>query len=153
MSDPELWINLLKNCNQDGSLHMSKLMADFCKGHENLDANFFHHITDKQILPDIYFTAATIFTSLENSILIDDCAKNIDKLSNLQERCLDSLAKFWTDFKADQEDFLSLLKEQIPLLLSGLLAKVLTIAQLENASMKNDVSNLQLSKSRLWQLQ
>ena len=74
---------------------MSRLIASFCALHQtDMEAETFSQITDSNMLPMICKTVGFAFLDLERVIVGDK--QESDKLSSLQERCVECLHENWS---------------------------------------------------------
>ncbi|CAB9529651.1 nervous system development [Seminavis robusta] len=123
-SSPDLWVNALEHIskNESTSRHISKLVAKFAQNNPDaLDLETFQSLTSLEITPQIEWNAALTLCVLE-----DKAAKESTKeLSQLQERCSDSLAQNWESFLLTDDATTKLLRERKPDFLVDLLLKSL----------------------------
>ncbi|GKY97311.1 hypothetical protein MPSEU_000689500 [Mayamaea pseudoterrestris] len=133
MANPEFWLQVLQITltESDGifmsnavSLHASTLTARICSRSRDMDEQLFLQITDAKYLPRLDPQAARTLLELEEIIVK---SKKPDKLTSLQDRCMDALTDAWQAGTWTSEAFL---KTRSPLLLRELLTRSLAKARL-----------------------
>jgi len=72
---------------------LSFILSGFMSDHPQLDAETFRTMTDKEVLPVVGWKASILFLQLEKRLLFQDDESIPTKLTCLQERCVDALAK------------------------------------------------------------
>jgi hypothetical protein len=96
--DAKFWLDLLQQTtitNGFGphtfSRHVSTLIAEFCRQNK-VDATTFKELTDGKYLPTIHPDAALPLLETEREIAF---IPDTSRLSTLQERCVDAIARDW----------------------------------------------------------
>mmetsp|Transcript_9006 Transcript_9006/g.14013 ORF Transcript_9006/g.14013 Transcript_9006/m.14013 type:complete len:481 (-) Transcript_9006:149-1591(-) len=156
-SEPSFWLRVLAKYNKDWpdyqSLHVSKLMSHFCESYKEMDAATFNQIVDPDHLPCIATEVAFSFLQLEAKFFPHSPQTEVvTELSDLQLRCVESLAFSWPCIDvSDGGDTKVLLKTLSPLFLSELLTRSLARAQMTNTLLQNQVQTLTCAKEMLEQ--
>lgn len=144
VSDPQLWIEVIESKGSvspcasvhDRSHHLSRLMAEYCARKE-LDTETFQRLTCQKELPHLHFDAASKLSDLEDKIfdVKDDDVEEV--LTNLQERCVESMVPKWASLT--EESMTEFLKRKTPLFLATILVKSLDEAKTEIEKAKDDI--------------
>ena len=130
--DPNFWLRIFKNnetnMSEEFSCHLSILVAEFAQNNiDSLDEEMFSKLTDHNRLPIVDVEAALPLIDAERQIVL---APDIEKLSNLQERCIEALAKKWSLIDTQcQARAMQLFKKQTPFVLSEILGATLSAAR------------------------
>lgn len=106
--DPQLWFFLLKHFNGTCSIPMSAFVTEYCERHP-VDASTFIQMTNKLILPEIFFDVAQQLVELEKKIL----GSHVE-LTCLQLRCITAMAKEWKQIDVSSDSFSTFLSNQSP---------------------------------------
>ena len=149
ISDSNLWIRILDEAdNHDATrLHLSSLIAAHC-GNIEVDEETFQKLTREGILPRIAFAAAPKLSDLEDKVTTpDDRCKGTHRegegdLSNLQKRCVKSMAEKWEALDTSDQDTMEFLQRKKPSFLAELLAESL----LKSKTAKHDLEQSLSSK-------
>ncbi|CAB9529653.1 nervous system development [Seminavis robusta] len=140
ISSPDLWINALEHSPQSPEtiMHISKLMAKFAQHNPGaLDLETFQALSCLEITPQIDAHAALTLCALDDKAAKDSA----EELSQLQERCSDSLAQNWESLVSPDDAMALLLKDRKAAFLVDLLLKSLRDALSKLSSTKLELEN------------
>lgn len=138
--DPEFWLDLLQQTTITSNLsrHVSTLIAKFCQQNE-VDAATFKKLTDDKYLPEIDADAALPLMDAESEIAF---IPNASRLSILQKRCVDAIARDWKSLNLQQASTAALLRKQSPLVIGEILTRSLSAAKTAMENLEKDSQEL-----------
>ena len=94
VSDVQFWLDVLnENRGKPMNPRLSFILARFMVNQQQLHAETFRTMTDKDILPVVGWKASIFLLQLEKKLLFQDGESIPTELTCLQERCVDALAK------------------------------------------------------------
>jgi hypothetical protein len=132
LASPQFWLQVLQVTltesdgifmARDVSVHVSTLTARVCNRNSDMDAKLFQQLIEPNFLPYLDAQAAMTFLDLEDRFV---CDRSEDKLSSLQDRCIDALSDSWQGGTWATDSFL---KRQTALLVRELLVRSLSKAR------------------------
>lgn len=127
VADPQLWLYLLKHYHGACSIPLSAFISEFISRH-GVDAVTFSSMTGKSVLPGIFFDVAQQLVELERKIV----GEGVDgKLSCLQTRCIEALAKDWKRIDVHGGAFCTFLAHQSSTFSAELFKRTLLAARAE----------------------
>jgi hypothetical protein len=127
VAGPQFWLALLEKADitEEFSLHVSTLVAEVVSKNKDMETEIFRNLTDEKYLFKIDFDAARRLLEIECKIVNLDGAT---ELTNLQERCAESLSGNWEQLQVTHKPTMDFLRKQNPSVLTEILSKVLTRA-------------------------
>ena len=138
--DPNFWLQIFedKEISENCSCHLSMLIAEFALHNMDiLNADMFHKLTDPQRLPIVDFRAALPLVDAERQIVQAPATK---KLSGLQGRCINALAKCWSLIDTDSQSIaMNLIEKQNPFVISKILASTLSAARADTKQQSEEL--------------
>jgi len=152
VSSPTFWLSVLKKYNKDWpdyqSLHVSKIISKFCQTYPFLTASLFNDLVDSDNLPCISPEVALDFLALERNFF-PHATEVVLELSDLQLRCIESLAFSWPCVPIQDDATKQILQQLSPLLLTELYTRSMARAQVTNTLLQNQVTSLNGAKEML----
>lgn len=132
VSEPSLWHRILQNLKKvddETSRHASCIITEVCERHrDKLSCALFKSLIDIKFLPQIHECCAAQLLELYHYIVGSE-DQDTNQFSNIQMRCIASLATSWRKLSFDKMESRSSLEKQRSDLIVELLVKVIQNAR------------------------
>ena len=142
----DFWKEVLDRAPQTKGFrgHLSKLIAEFCRHHPDLELSTFTELTSRENLPEIRLAAALSFCQQPNFSLLEECED-----SDLHSRCIECIAENWDEINWEDSEMQSTLMQMEKSLVIRLLVQTSVASQNRLGEMADELDDIASDRNRL----